>query len=210
MERQQDKSVNSVCSHVQWPLFVQNGQHSGSDGSSSDIAEQGEIIYYHNTLPLLHDKLRMQPDRAQLFQFQADAPTVTMQRLKALTTGAYCLYLRFDQLFKITFCVPLCCVGGLPTFLDIKDNFDSPEISEDNLIHQMQRLNMSTCMMGDDTWVTDTIGFVSGSVAEVSFPCRTSCFLDRSRKPTHFRLSMSKIFTLLIMGIICSSRWNCI
>ena len=50
------------------------------------------------------------PKNSRLYRFVADPPTVTMQRLKGLTTG------------------------GLPTFIDFKDNFgSSTNIEEDNL-----------------------------------------------------------------------------
>lgn len=51
--------------------------------------------------------------RSRLFQFVADPPTVTMQRLKALTTG------------------------GLPTFADISANFGGASIEEDSWVHQL-------------------------------------------------------------------------
>lgn len=51
--------------------------------------------------------------RSRLFQFVADPPTVTMQRLKALTTG------------------------GLPTFADISANFGGAEIEEDTWVQQL-------------------------------------------------------------------------
>ncbi|KAI9352129.1 hypothetical protein BDR26DRAFT_850395 [Obelidium mucronatum] len=52
-----------------------------------------------------------------------------MQRLKALVTGT------------------------LPTFVDAGSNFGSSEITEDNIIDQMRRLNRTLLFMGDDTWV---------------------------------------------------------
>jgi hypothetical protein len=69
------------------------------------------------------------PERARLFKFVADAPTTTMQRLKALTTGT------------------------LPTFIDAASNFDSSEIIEDNLIEQMVSAGKKVVFMGDDTWL---------------------------------------------------------
>ena len=48
-------------------------------------------------MPRLQALVEDQPAQAQLFQFIADAPTVTMQRLKGLTSG------------------------GLPTFLDASE-----------------------------------------------------------------------------------------
>lgn len=53
-----------------------------------------------------------------------------MQRLKGLTTGA------------------------MPTFIDISKNFESSEITEDNLINQTSQNGKSITFMGDDTWVS--------------------------------------------------------
>jgi len=52
--------------------------------------------------------------RSQLFTFVADPPTVTMQRLKGLTTG------------------------GLPTFADISGNFGGANIDEDSWVQQLR------------------------------------------------------------------------
>ena len=58
-----------------------------------------------------------------LLRLHADAPTVTMQRLKAIATGA------------------------LPTFLDVRSNFDSgARIDEDNLIAQLAARGTLTMM----------------------------------------------------------------
>ena len=75
---------------------------------------------------------------SQLLQFVADPPTVTMQRLKGLTTG------------------------GLPTFADISGNFGGAAIDEDSWIQQMQTTPFlqrglqhpsRLGFVGDDTWV---------------------------------------------------------
>ena len=50
----------------------------------------------------------------RLFEFLADPPTTTMQRLKGLTTGS------------------------LPTFIDLSSNFGSYAITEDNIIEQVK------------------------------------------------------------------------
>ena len=73
----------------------------------------------------------------QLLQFVADPPTVTMQRLKGLTTGS------------------------LPTFADISGNFGGSSIDEDSWVHQLKKAPFerrglrfpSRCgFVGDDTW----------------------------------------------------------
>ena len=57
----------------------------------------------------------MQGAGAWLARFVADAPTATMQRVKALMTG------------------------GLATFLDIGRSFSTATLYEDNLIQQLYR-----------------------------------------------------------------------
>ncbi|KAF0711528.1 Aste57867_5222 [Aphanomyces stellatus] len=86
--------------------------------------------YFLNHLPHVHELLRDEPSQSLLFRFVADAPTMTMQRLKGLTTGS------------------------LPTFLDIKDNMNSDEIAEDNWIKQLGAMQKKVVFMGDDTWDT--------------------------------------------------------
>ena len=65
---------------------------------------------YQNRLPIL-DNLTGRGGR--IYEFLADPPTTTMQRLKGLTTGS------------------------LPTFIDISNNFASSEINEDNIVDQL-------------------------------------------------------------------------
>lgn len=78
---------------------------------------------------------------SKLYQFIADPPTVTMQRLKGLTTG------------------------GLPTFADITGSFGGASIEEDSWIEQLKNSPWEHRMMhnqiqrpqiafvGDDTWI---------------------------------------------------------
>jgi phosphatidylinositol glycan class O len=86
---------------------------------------------------------RLGGSRSKLIKFVADPPTVTMQRLKGLTTG------------------------GLPAFADISNSFGGATVDEDTWIVQLKdaihrRRNnenntggSSTYMafVGDDTWV---------------------------------------------------------
>lgn len=95
-----------------------------------------------------------------LFQFEADPPTVTMQRLKGLTTG------------------------GLPTFIDFRDNFHSPEVAEDNWVAQVKdraarrrRTDKGEgggelVFMGDDTWTSLYPTYFSRSYPFPSFNTR--------------------------------------
>ncbi|VEU39476.1 unnamed protein product [Pseudo-nitzschia multistriata] len=75
---------------------------------------------------------------SQLLQFVADPPTVTMQRLKGLTTGS------------------------LPTFADISGNMGGASIEEDSWVEQLKTTPHSKRglkfpsrlgFVGDDTWV---------------------------------------------------------
>ncbi|KAA1127356.1 mannose-ethanolamine phosphotransferase gpi13 [Puccinia graminis f. sp. tritici] len=72
-----------------------------------------------------------QPNHSRLFHFQADPPTTTLQRLKALTTGT------------------------LPTFIDIGSNFASTNlgIHEDNWLDQLHQAHKTIGFAGDDTWL---------------------------------------------------------
>ncbi len=78
---------------------------------------------------------------SKLYQFVADPPTVTMQRLKGLTTG------------------------GLPTFADITGSFGGASIEEDSWVEQLKNSPWERRLMhnhirqpqiafvGDDTWI---------------------------------------------------------
>ena len=103
------------------------------DALRYDFLDYGEhldpVPVYRNKVPFVRDLLRDRPSNAMLFRFVADPPTTTMQRLKALSTG------------------------GLPTFIDISNNFNSYEILEDNLIHQAKKNARNVTFMGDDTWL---------------------------------------------------------
>ena len=79
---------------------------------------------------------------SKLYQFVADPPTVTMQRLKALTTG------------------------GLPTFADITGSFGGASVEEDSWVEQLiatrdhrtghpsnRSIVSKIAFVGDDTWV---------------------------------------------------------
>ena len=78
------------------------------------------------------------PQTTHFFNFRADPPTTTSQRLKGLTTGS------------------------LPTFIDISSNFESSEINEDNWIDALlsrrghtvgsHSSNCTSIFLGDDTW----------------------------------------------------------
>ena len=85
---------------------------------------------FKNNLKVIHDLAKRHPAHSLAFKFIADPPTTTLQRLKGLTTGS------------------------LPTFVDAGANFQSAEITEDNIIDQMRRQNKNIIFLGDDTWMS--------------------------------------------------------
>ncbi|KAK9720191.1 mannose-ethanolamine phosphotransferase gpi13 [Basidiobolus ranarum] len=89
-----------------------------------------EPAYYQNKLPIIEKYLKEQPENSFLFQYIADPPTSTLQRLQALTTGS------------------------LPTFIDVGNNFAGSAVLEDNLMDQLKKQGKRITFMGDDTWVT--------------------------------------------------------
>ncbi len=96
------------------------------------ISHCGQEKYYINHLPTIRDVIAGNSSfggRGLLYQFEADPPTVTTLRLKGLTTGC------------------------LPTFIDVRDNFHSPQVSEDSWVSQLKHLGRRLVFMGDDTWV---------------------------------------------------------
>lgn len=126
-------------------------------GRTSGPTVAAEAIPFTNQMPLLASRLANNRSHARLYKFEADPPTVTMQRLKGLTSGS------------------------LPTFIDLSSNFASSAILEDNIIAQAAASSSSSgCLpplnrpsvgnhrvpgcspgqngkrmvfMGDDTWV---------------------------------------------------------
>lgn len=111
-------------------VYFNTSLNDNMDSSSRGGSSSSSRDYYHNKMRIVHELIEKQPSQARLFKFLADPPTVTMQRLKGLTTG------------------------GLPTFIDVKDNFASSAILEDNLLGQLNRKKKKIVMMGDDTWLS--------------------------------------------------------
>ncbi|KAF9973247.1 mannose-ethanolamine phosphotransferase gpi13 [Actinomortierella ambigua] len=88
--------------------------------------------YYHNRLPYIHSLMNEHPENTMVFQFVADPPTTTLQRLKALTSGT------------------------LPTIVDAGSNFASSAHKEDSWLSQFEaaRGRDRIRFMGDDTWTS--------------------------------------------------------
>ena len=91
--------------------------------------EVGQLRPYQNKMPIFRRLEAADPTRAKLFEFIADPPTTTMQRLQGLTTGS------------------------LPTFVDVGANFDGYQVVEDNFLSQFNASGKSIVFAGDDTWM---------------------------------------------------------
>ncbi|CAG8476866.1 834_t:CDS:10 [Ambispora leptoticha] len=115
------KVVLIVIDALRFDFAIQH-EYNNDDETSSEL--------YHNKLTIFDKLLKKEPENAMLFQYVADAPTTTLQRLKALTTGT------------------------LPTFIDAGSNFAGSSIEEDNLIYQLWQNGQNIAFMGDDTWVS--------------------------------------------------------
>ncbi|KAF2073127.1 hypothetical protein CYY_005568 [Polysphondylium violaceum] len=74
-------------------------------------------------------KSLIESGRAQAFVARADAPTVTLPRVKALLSG------------------------GIPSFVDFINNFNSKDLQDDNILYQLRQQNKSMIFFGDDTWL---------------------------------------------------------
>uniref|UniRef100_A0A0N5BWP8 GPI ethanolamine phosphate transferase 3 n=1 Tax=Strongyloides papillosus TaxID=174720 RepID=A0A0N5BWP8_STREA len=85
---------------------------------------------YKGRIKIAEELISSEPNNTILSLFIADPPTTTFQRIKALTTGS------------------------LPTFIDMKDNFDAGSIDEDNIIDQLLSNGHNITFMGDDTWTS--------------------------------------------------------
>ncbi|KAH9111960.1 hypothetical protein AeMF1_013612 [Aphanomyces euteiches] len=128
-------STSGCWSNVKFPRVVYividalrfDFMHEASMDEQKQKSRDGGKFFL-NHMSHVHRLLHDRPAHSLLFRFVADAPTMTMQRLKGLTTGS------------------------LPTFLDIKDNMNSDEIVEDSWIKQLAALNKRIVFMGDDTW----------------------------------------------------------
>uniref|UniRef100_A0A0K0DVD3 GPI ethanolamine phosphate transferase 3 n=1 Tax=Strongyloides stercoralis TaxID=6248 RepID=A0A0K0DVD3_STRER len=102
------------------------------DALRYDFLDSGGKSYepYKERIKIGKELLNNQPNNTILSYFIADPPTTTFQRIKALTTGS------------------------LPTFIDMKDNFDAGQIDEDNIIDQLIFNQYNITFMGDDTWTS--------------------------------------------------------
>ena len=87
----------------------------------------------------------IQERKAQLVVTRVSPPTVTLPRLKAITTGNVSSPL-------LSFSLRLTHSLQIPGFVDIIRNFDTKELLEDSLINQWRLHERNITMFGDDTW----------------------------------------------------------
>jgi phosphatidylinositol glycan class O len=116
---------------------------------------------YANGFPFITDSLVNHSNNSLIFAFEADSPTVTMQRIKgtaALVSDPRHTTLIFIHAYRMSYrhwrrrVVVGLMTGTLPTFIDVADNFRSSLIPEDSLVRQWNNRNRSIVFMGDDTW----------------------------------------------------------
>ena len=117
MHKRYKKAVVIVIDALRYDFAAYNHSLSANDA-----------LPFQNKLTVIRDLMDKKPKNSRLYQFEADPPTTTSQRLKGLTTGS------------------------LPTFVDAGSNFASSEITEDNFIDQLLRADKRITFMGDDTW----------------------------------------------------------
>lgn len=103
------------------------------DGLRLDfVTKQNSTENVYNKLTFIHELIQNNSSQCALFGFAADAPTTTLQRLKALMTGSF------------------------PTFFEFSNNFNHNDVLyDDNLIFQLKQNNLSKnqlIILGDDTW----------------------------------------------------------
>ncbi|CBZ54348.1 conserved hypothetical protein [Neospora caninum Liverpool] len=115
--------------------FFGDAKKNGEDEGTGDSETGEDAPPHHNHMPSLHFLLAHDrhlvaesPFSSRLFVFEADAPTATTQRLKALGSGT------------------------LPTFFEVRESFASSRMTEDSLLLQLRNSGRASVALGDDTW----------------------------------------------------------
>ena len=118
--RQYDKVVLVVVDALRWD-FVAAPPPDGGGGGARPQPHRGALRAFR-------ELAATRGGHAALFQFEADPPTNTLQRLKGLMTGS------------------------LPTFVDFSASFSARAVAEDSLLRQLRRAGRRVYFAGDDTW----------------------------------------------------------
>ena len=137
------------------------------------VREETPSKFYHNQFKFVQHLLLDSPN-AVYFHAQADAPTTTAQRVKAIATG------------------------GLPTMLDLGSAFSMNEISEDSILHQIRRAGGNMTLLGDDTWLSACPTCFTRAFAEPSFNVRDLHSVDNAIKSRLFSEMARDDWTLLV------------
>lgn len=88
---------------------------------------ENETKYFLNNMPKIHNLLKKEKRNSLLFRLDAEPPTVTTSRLKAILVGTF------------------------SSFLDINENFSPSSEVQDQLIEQLSLNNTTITAIGDDT-----------------------------------------------------------
>lgn len=92
-------------------------------------AMRTDFIQNSENTSMRYTNKQLQDSNACLFNIQVESPTVTMPRIKAMTTGT------------------------VPNFIDVVLNLGCSELKADSLLHQVHDKNGTIVFAGDNTWV---------------------------------------------------------
>ncbi|XP_060576891.1 GPI ethanolamine phosphate transferase 2-like isoform X3 [Ruditapes philippinarum] len=106
-------------------------------------ALRSDFIYEYDQMPFV--SVQLKTGNAEGYIVKANPPTVTLPRIKALTSGT------------------------IPGFVDVVLNFDSKALTEDNLISQAYNSGRKVVFYGDDTWVNLFPGHFTRTEGTTSF-----------------------------------------
>uniref|UniRef100_A0A182RE55 GPI ethanolamine phosphate transferase 2 C-terminal domain-containing protein n=1 Tax=Anopheles funestus TaxID=62324 RepID=A0A182RE55_ANOFN len=127
-------SPSTKASFDELPQSIGNGSFNGTDYKPRisrailmviDALRMDFVLQEENFQFLNH---LLGDGNACLYRLQVHPPTVTMPRIKAMTSGA------------------------IPSFLDVILNLGSPEMKLDTFLYQMKQRQQKTVFYGDNTW----------------------------------------------------------
>lgn len=88
-----------------------------------------DFLQNANNMSMKYSNEQLLGGKACLYDIQVESPTVTMPRIKAMTTGT------------------------VPNFIDVILNLGSTRLKADSLLHQTQQSGGKIVFSGDNTWV---------------------------------------------------------